>query len=133
MSDGASNREGPRGPRESIERRAWSNERQWRVVAIGIVALMVLILGIWLGGRFFGKQEASAAAASPPGTFRPTAQQLKNQGRLVQAHGFFVQVGQHLTASSWIAQTGDRARRGIAMMVAGDWCDPNGDGSDLAA
>lgn len=62
-----------------------------------------------------------------------TAQGLKNRGKLVEAHGYFVKVGQHLTASSWIAQTGNRARRGIAMMVVGDWCKATGNGSDLVA
>jgi cobalt-zinc-cadmium efflux system membrane fusion protein len=37
-----------------------------------------LVLVIWLGGRFFGRPEETAPpATSPPGTFRPTQQQLK--------------------------------------------------------
>lgn len=60
-------------------------------------------------------------------------QLLKNQGRLVQAHGMFVTARQHLTASPWFGQVGDRARRDVAMLVSGEWVDANGDGSDAAA
>lgn len=61
------------------------------------------------------------------------AQLLKNQGRLVQAHGLFVEAGQHLKEAAWYGQVGDRAKRDVAMLVAGDWCSATGDGSDVAA
>ena len=47
------------------------------------------------------------------------------------AHAFYGQAADHLEASSWIAQTGNRARRGIAMMRSSRWCSPTGDGSDV--
>jgi len=62
----------------SIDRRAWSAARQWRVTAIGVVAAAAIVLAIWLGDRAFGSHEApQGPPPSPPGTFRPTAQQLK--------------------------------------------------------
>lgn len=49
----------------------------------------------------------------------------------VTAHALYEEAADHLTSSSWISQTGNRARRGIAMMRSSNWCDPNGDGSDV--
>ena len=97
---------GPSG-QESINRRAWSRERQLRVAGIGVAAVIVLILAVWLGGRFFGRHEAPAAAAlSPPGTFRATPQQLKSLTvETVGLHGF---VSEELTEGK-IAVNGDRA------------------------
>jgi cobalt-zinc-cadmium efflux system membrane fusion protein len=62
---------------ESIDRRAWSKERQIRTALLAGVVVLGVILAIWLGGRWFGTQTDAAAAASAPGTFRPTPQQLK--------------------------------------------------------
>lgn len=58
-------------------------------------------------------------------------QMLKDQGRLVQAHGLFVEAAQHILASPYASQVGDRAKRNAAMIQTGEYCDPNGDGSDL--
>jgi len=67
----------PKG-QEAIDQRAWTPARQTRISLIGAVAVAAVVLVIWLGGRFFTKpEEAAPAPASPPGTFRPTAQQLK--------------------------------------------------------
>jgi membrane fusion protein, heavy metal efflux system len=106
MSEGPNDPgQSPRG-QESIDRRAWSRERQLRAAAIGS-ALVVLAVGLgWLGGRFFGRQEAPVVEApSPPGTFRATAQQLKSLTvEPVRLHGF---VSEELTEGK-IAVNGDR-------------------------
>src|SRR6202790_697567 len=96
----------PKG-QESIDRRAWSRQRQWRVIGIAAAAAVVALLAVRLGGRLFGPHEAPAAAASsPPGTFRPSPQQLKTLTvELVQTHGF---VSEELTEGK-IAVNGDRA------------------------
>ncbi len=63
---------------ESIDRRAWSRERQLRAVGIAVAAAIAIVLGTWAGGRLFGRHEAPPAEApAPPGTFRATPQQLK--------------------------------------------------------
>jgi cobalt-zinc-cadmium efflux system membrane fusion protein len=97
----------PSGARESIKRRAWSPQRQLHAAVIGIAVVIGLVLAVWLGGRFFGKHAAPAAAApSPPGTFRATAQQLKTLTiATVGLHGF---VSEELTEGK-IAVNGDRA------------------------
>lgn len=59
-------------------------------------------------------------------------QQLKNQGQLVQAHSAFIAAGQHLATSDWYKQVGIRARRDVAMLVAGVWARADGDGADIA-
>ncbi len=90
---------------EAISRRAWSKERQWRAAAVGLTVVILVILGFWLGGRVFGKREAPAGEASPPGTFRATAQQLKTLTiETVGLHGF---VSEELTEGK-IAVNGDR-------------------------
>ena len=77
--------------------------------AAGIAAALVgfAILAVWVGRRVFGPHEAPVAAApSPPGTFRATAQQLKTLTvETVQTHGF---VSEELTEGK-IAVNGDRA------------------------
>jgi len=95
----------PKG-QESIDQRAWSKERQVRVAALLCAVVIVGILAFWLGGRLFGPHEAPAAAASsPPGTFRATAQQLKSLTvESVGLHGF---VSEELTEGK-IAVNGDR-------------------------
>ena len=44
------------------------------------------------------------------------------------AHAFYGQAADHLAASSWTRQTGDRARRCIAMMRSSEWCSAAGNG-----
>src|ERR1700688_1023513 len=96
----------PKG-QDSIDRRAWSRDRQWRGTGIAAGVLGLVALAAWLGGRAFGPHEApTAAAPSPPGTFRATPQQLKTLTvELVQTHGF---VSEELTKGK-IAVNGDRA------------------------
>jgi membrane fusion protein, heavy metal efflux system len=67
----------------------------------------LVVLGVGLGRRLLAPPAApSAAAASPPGTFRPTAQQLKTLTiESVASHGF---VSEELTEGK-IAVNGDRA------------------------
>jgi membrane fusion protein, heavy metal efflux system len=96
----------PKG-QDSIDRRAWSRERQWRAAGIGAAVAVIAILAVWLGGRAFGPHEAPAAASSsPPGTFRASPQQLKTLTvEAVQTHEF---VSEELTEGK-IAVNGDRA------------------------
>jgi cobalt-zinc-cadmium efflux system membrane fusion protein len=92
---------------ESIGRRSWPPMRQWTMVGIvaGIVVLVVLVF--WLGGRFFASPEATPAeAASPPGTFRPTEQQLKTF--TIEPVGLRPFVSEELTEGK-IAVNGDHA------------------------
>jgi cobalt-zinc-cadmium efflux system membrane fusion protein len=107
MSETQSDPNPPVNGQEAIDRRAWSRERQLRAVAIGIAAAIVLVLGLWLGGRLFGRHEAPIAEApSPPGTFRATPQQLKTLTvESVALHGF---VSEELTEGK-IAVNADRA------------------------
>jgi cobalt-zinc-cadmium efflux system membrane fusion protein len=97
----------PANGRESIDRRAWAKDRQWRAAGIGIAVVVVVVLGVWLGGRIFGRHEEPAAAApSPPGTFRATSQQLKTLTiETVGLHGF---VSEERTEGK-IAVNADRA------------------------
>jgi cobalt-zinc-cadmium efflux system membrane fusion protein len=107
MSESPSDPGQPPKGQDSIDRRAWSPQRQWRVTGIAAAAVVIAIPAVWLGGRFFGAHEAPAAAApSPPGTFRPSPQQLKTLTvQVVQTHGF---VSEELTEGK-IAVNGDRA------------------------
>lgn len=107
MSDVAGDPGRPPKGQESIGRRAWSRERQWQVAGIATVVVVVAVLLLWFGGRIFGKHEAPVAAApSPPGTFRATAQQMKTLTvESVSMHGF---VSEELTEGK-IAVNGDRA------------------------
>lgn len=100
-------KEQPPTGQASIERRAWSRERQLRAVAIAAAGAILVVLVFWLGGRFFGKHEAAVGEApSPPGTFRATAQQMKTFTiALVGMHGF---ASEELTEGK-IAVNGDRA------------------------
>jgi membrane fusion protein, heavy metal efflux system len=92
---------------ESIDRRAWSRDRQRRISAAAAAAAVAIVLGAWLGGRLLGRHEAPPAEApSPPGTFRATAQQLRTLTiESVALHGF---VSEELTEGK-IAVNGDRA------------------------
>jgi cobalt-zinc-cadmium efflux system membrane fusion protein len=96
----------PQG-QESIDRRAWSRERQLRVAAISSAVTAAAILALWFGAGFFGRHEVPATEApTPPGTFRPSAQQLKTLTvEAVGLHGF---VSEELTEGK-IAVNGDRA------------------------
>jgi membrane fusion protein, heavy metal efflux system len=93
--------------RDSIDRRAWSSERQWRVVGVAAAVAVIAVLAVWLGGRVLGPHEAPAAAPpAPPGTFRATPQQLKTLTfESVAVHGF---VSEELTEGK-IAVNADRA------------------------
>jgi cobalt-zinc-cadmium efflux system membrane fusion protein len=95
----------PKG-QESIDRRAWSRERQWRAAGIAATIVVIAVLVFWFGGRLFGQHEAPIAQApSPPGTFRATAQQLKTLTvESVGLHGF---ISEELTEGK-IAVNGDR-------------------------
>lgn len=44
-------------------------------------------------------------------------------------HVLFSHAADHLAASLWATQVGDRAKRDIAMMRSSTWVDPHGDGS----
>ena len=96
----------PKG-QDAIDRRAWSGDRQWRAAGIAAALVVLAILAVWVGRRMFGPHEGAVAAApSPPGTFRATAQQLKTLTvETVQTHGF---VSEELTEGK-IAVNGDRA------------------------
>jgi cobalt-zinc-cadmium efflux system membrane fusion protein len=107
MSNPADDPGQPPSGQESIDRRAWSRERQLRAAGIAVAAAIVIILGTWASGRLFGRHEAPPAEApSPPGTFRATAQQMKTLTiESVELHGF---VSEELTEGK-IAVNGDRA------------------------
>jgi cobalt-zinc-cadmium efflux system membrane fusion protein len=107
MSDLPSDPGQPPKGQDSIDRRAWSRERQWRVAGGAAAVVVIVILAVWLGGRAFGPREAPAASApSPPGTFRATAQQLKTLTvEPVRTHAF---VSEELTEGK-IGVNGDRA------------------------
>jgi cobalt-zinc-cadmium efflux system membrane fusion protein len=94
------------GGQASIDRRAWSRERQLRAAGIAAAAALAVVLGAWAGGRLFGRHEAPPAEApSPPGTFRATVRQLKTLTiETVELHGF---VSEELTEGK-IAVNGDR-------------------------
>lgn len=96
----------PKG-QDSIDRRAWSNERQWRVAGIAAALIVIAVLVAWLGGAIVGRREAPASApSSPPGTFRVSAQQLRTLTvEAVRTHDF---VSEELTEGK-IAVNGDRA------------------------
>ena len=100
----------PRQPtkgQDSINRRAWSPERQWRAVGLAAAVAVIAVLALWLGGRVLGPHETPAAGPpAPPGTFRATAQQLKTLTfETVALHGF---VSEELTEGK-IAVNADRA------------------------
>ena len=97
--------ERPPSGQDLIDRRAWSRERQWRIMGAIAVAILIVVALYWFGGRFFAPPEAPAAASPPPGTFRATDQQMKTLTvETVQQHGF---VSDELTEGK-IAVNGDR-------------------------
>jgi membrane fusion protein, heavy metal efflux system len=106
MSEVTSNPGQPPKGQDSIDRRTWSKDRQWRTVGLAAVGVVIVVLAVWFGRRVFAPHEAPAAAASPPGTFRATPQQLKTLTvEAVQSHGF---VSEEVTEGK-IAVNGDRA------------------------
>lgn len=96
----------PQKGQDCIDRRAWSNQRQWRAAAIAAAVVIAVTLAGWLGRGVFGPHEAPPPAPSPPGTFRATPQQLKSLTvEAVRSHGF---VSEEVTEGK-IAVNGDRA------------------------
>jgi membrane fusion protein, heavy metal efflux system len=106
MSEAPSDPGQPPKGQDSIDQRAWPQDRQWRAAAIAAAVVVVAVLAMWLGGRIFSPHEVpSVGAPSPPGTFRATEQQLKTLTvEPVQTHGF---VSEELTEGK-IAVNGDR-------------------------
>ncbi len=90
MSEPPSSPGQPPGGQESIDRRAWSRQRQLQVVGVGAALVAVVAAGLWLGGLLFGKRSAPPGEPPPPaGTFRVTAQQMKTfTVESVAMHGF---------------------------------------------
>jgi len=106
MNEPQSDLNQPHRGQDSIDRRAWSSARQWRAAGIGAAAVVIVVLALWLGGKFFGPYEIPPAAASPPGTFRASPQQLKSfTVESVRTHAF---VSEELTEGK-IGVNGDRA------------------------
>ncbi len=107
MSNVTSDPGPPSKGQDTIDRRAWSQRRQYSVAGIAAVRVIAAILVIWMSGRLFGKSETPVAAApSPPGTFRATSQQFKTfTVEEVGLHPFF---SEELTEGK-IAVNGDRA------------------------
>jgi membrane fusion protein, heavy metal efflux system len=91
---------------EQINRRGWSNQRQWRMVVIAAVALAAAVAAVWFGGKALRPHEtAITEAPSPPGTFRASAAQLKTFTiETAQPHAF---VSEELTEGK-IGVNGDR-------------------------
>lgn len=58
-------------------------------------------------------------------------QAAKNALDLVRAHDNFEAAADHLTQSAWYGQVADRAKRDVAMLRVGIFCDASGDGSDI--
>ena len=58
------------------------------------------------------------------------AQQAKNAGS-AGAHNDFNALADHMMGLPWYGEVEDRAKRDVAMMRTGVWCDPNGNGNDI--
>jgi cobalt-zinc-cadmium efflux system membrane fusion protein len=88
-------------------RNGWSSARQWRVVGLAAVIVVLIFLASALIGRGSGKADTAASApAPPPGTFQPTAQQLKTF--TVESITLRQFVSQEITEGK-IAVNGDRS------------------------
>src|SRR5260370_4251366 len=111
MSESQSDPGQPPKGQDFIDRRAWSKDRQWRVIGIAATGVVIVVLAVWLGGRAFGPPEAPAAAApSPPGTLRATPPQPQTlTGEVGRTHGF---VRRKLTAGT-IARNAEPAEPGL--------------------
>jgi membrane fusion protein, heavy metal efflux system len=84
----------------------WNSRRQWQWLGVGAAIIVIVALAIMLVGRSFGQRPAAAPAVPPPGTFRPTAQQLKTLTiEPVDLHQF---VSQEITEGK-IAVNGDHS------------------------
>jgi membrane fusion protein, heavy metal efflux system len=85
----------------------WNARRQWRLLGALAVLIAVVIVAGTLLGRGLGRHDShEAASAPPPGTFRPTPQQLKTLTiEPVTVHQF---VSQEITEGK-IAVNGDRS------------------------
>jgi membrane fusion protein, heavy metal efflux system len=59
----------------SSRRYAWSNQRQLSVLGVAALSVVLVAATVWLLGRI--GRHGAAEPAPPPGTFIPTAQQLK--------------------------------------------------------
>lgn len=56
----------------------WSAQRQWQLLGAVLAVIAIVVVVGMLSGRLFGRRDSGESAPSPPpGTFRPTAQQLK--------------------------------------------------------
>jgi membrane fusion protein, heavy metal efflux system len=91
---------------EQINRRGWSEQRQWRTAALAAAGLAVAVAAVWFGGKALRPHEPrSTEAPLPPGTFRASASQLKTFTiEAVQPHAF---VSEELTEGK-IGVNGDR-------------------------
>jgi cobalt-zinc-cadmium efflux system membrane fusion protein len=92
---------------DSLDARAWPAARQWRVSAVAALVIAIFVLAAGFAQKVFGtKLQPEAPAASPPGTFRASAQQLKTFSvEEVHAHAF---VSEELTDGK-IGINADRA------------------------
>jgi membrane fusion protein, heavy metal efflux system len=107
MSEVSNDSPQPPEGQDPITRRAWSTQRQWQVAGMAAAVVVAAIVVIWLAPRIFGSREPAAApAATPPGTFRPTPQQLKTL--TVEAVGTHAFVSEELTEGK-IAANADHA------------------------
>jgi cobalt-zinc-cadmium efflux system membrane fusion protein len=99
MMSPAGNHTGEPDPRSS-------SQRQWRWLVMVCLVVVIVIAGTRLLQREFGRRAPEQAAASPPGTFRPSAQQLKTLTiETVTLHQF---VSEEITEGK-IAVNGDRS------------------------
>src|SRR6202158_5789245 len=107
MSKGPNEPEASPKGQEAIDRRAWPRDKQTRMAGLLAVVVIAVLAAVWLGDRLFGKREAPGAAApSPPGTLRATAQQLKSL--TVEPVAVYAFVSEELTEGK-IAVNGDNA------------------------
>jgi membrane fusion protein, heavy metal efflux system len=92
---------------DALDARAWPAARQWRVSAVAALVIAIFVLAAGFAQKVFGtKLQPEAPAASPPGSFRASAQQLKTFSvEEVRAHAF---VSEELTDGK-IGINADRA------------------------
>jgi membrane fusion protein, heavy metal efflux system len=92
---------------DPLDARAWPAARQWRVSVVAALVIAIFVLAAGFAQKVSGtKLQPEAPAASPPGTFRASAQQLKTFSvEEVHAHAF---VSEELTDGK-IGINADRA------------------------